>query len=224
VIATVSPLVWYTTRASGTVALVLLTATVVMGILTATRVGSPAVPRFAIGDLHRRVSLLALVFLAVHVLTAVVDTYVPIGLTSAVLPFTSPYKPLLVGLGTVAFDLLLAVIVTSLLRHRLPAHFWRGVHWLVYASWPVALVHGITIGTDLRFAWMDILVASCIVAVLVALGWRFYADPHRGGLQTARARGVPKDRDRGTQAERLVARSASRPTGQMNRTVGAKGR
>jgi methionine sulfoxide reductase heme-binding subunit len=221
VIAAVSPFVWYVTRASGTVALVLLTATVVLGIVTATRVGTSAVPRFALGDMHRRVSLLALVFLTLHVLTAVLDTYVPIGLTAAVVPFSSHYKPLLVGLGTVAFDLLLAVVITSLLRYRVAANFWRGVHWLVYASWPVALVHCITIGTDLRFGWMDVLVGSCIVAVLVALVWRVHADPHRGGLQTARVRSVATGSQQRSQG-RLVARSSSRGAGQLSRTTGAR--
>jgi DMSO/TMAO reductase YedYZ heme-binding membrane subunit len=186
--ATVSPYLWYTTRATGTVALVLLSATMVLGMLTATRVGGTAVPRFAVGELHRRVSLLSMVFLAVHIFTAVVDTYVPIGWWAAVVPFTSHYQPLYVGLGAVAFDLLLAVLATSLLRSRLPAPWWRGVHWLVYACWPVAVVHAVLTGTDLRFGWMDVVVACCILSVLVALGWRLYAHPHRGGLRTARQR------------------------------------
>jgi predicted ferric reductase len=186
--AAASPLVWYTTRATGAVALVLLTGTVALGILTATRVRTTSMPRFAVTDLHRRISLLSLAFLVVHILTAALDSFVHIGLLAAVVPFASHYRPLVVGLGTVAFDLLLAVVATSLLRNRLPANLWRGVHWLVYASWPVALLHGITSGTDIRFGWMDGLVAVCVISVLAALAWRFYAEPHRGGLRTARNR------------------------------------
>jgi sulfoxide reductase heme-binding subunit YedZ len=184
-IALTTPLLWYTTRASGTVALVLLTATVVLGILTTTRASTSAVPKFAISDLHRRVSLLAMVFLGIHILTAVIDTFVPIGLVATVVPFTSAYSPFWVGLGTVAFDLLLAVVATSLLRQRIGARSFRAVHWLVYLSWPVAVAHGIGVGTDLRFGWMQILVAAGLVSVLIALAWRIRAHPYRGGHRTA---------------------------------------
>ncbi|MGP8059774.1 MAG: ferric reductase-like transmembrane domain-containing protein [Acidimicrobiales bacterium] len=184
-LALTTPLLWYTTRASGTVALVLLTATVVLGILTTTRTSTSAVPKFAISDLHRRVSLLAMVFLGIHIFTAIIDTFVPIGLTATVVPFASKYSPFWVGLGTVAFDLLLAVLVTSLLRQRISAGAFRAVHWLVYISWPVAVAHAIGVGTDLRFGWMQILVAVCLVSVLAALAWRIRAHPYRGGHRTA---------------------------------------
>ena len=115
-IALTSPLVWYSTRATGTVALVLLTAAMVLGILTAVRAGSTALPRFAVSDLHRRVSLVAGIFVLLHVATAVVDTFVPLGWPSLVVPFTSHYRPFWVGTGTIAFDLLVAVTATSLLR------------------------------------------------------------------------------------------------------------
>jgi len=222
VLAATSPFIWYTTRATGTVALVLLTATMVLGILTTTRAGSDGLPRFAVADLHRRISLIALVFLGLHILTAVADTYVPIGWWSVVVPFTSVYKPLWVGLGTVAFDLLLAVAVTSMLRGVFSARAWRAVHWLAYACWPVAVAHGIGVGTDLRFGWMQALVALCIVSVLVALGWRVWAHPYRGGHRTA----VPRGRGPGATTpgapvpradDRLVATSRAprrgRPTG-----------
>jgi len=184
-LALTTPLIWYTTRATGTVALVLLTATVVLGILTTTRASTSGVPKFAVSDLHRRVSLLAMLFLGIHIFTAVIDTFVPIGLVAAAVPFTSKYSPFWVGLGTVAFDLLLAVVATSLLRQRISARTFRGVHWLVYASWPVAVAHGIGVGTDLRFSWMQVLVAACLVSVLCALAWRIRAHPYRGGHRTA---------------------------------------
>lgn len=184
-LATTSPLFWYTTRATGTVALLLLTGAVMLGILTATRVATTAVPRFAVSELHRRVSLLSMVFLAVHVVTAAMDTFVPIGWAAIVVPFTSSYRTFWVGLGAVSFDLLLAIVGTSLLRNRISAGAWRGVHWLVYASWPVALLHSVGTGTDLRFSWMDLVVGLCVLAVAAAGAWRLWAHPHRGGLRTA---------------------------------------
>ena len=180
-IALTSPLVWYSTRATGTVALVLLTAAMVLGILTAVRAGSTALPRFAVSDLHRRVSLVAGIFVLLHVATAVVDTFVPLGWPSLVVPFTSHYRPFWVGTGTIAFDLLVAVTATSLLRRRIGARLWRVVHWAVYACWPVAVAHGIGTGTDLRFGWMQILVGTCCASVLAAAVARVAVDPHRPG-------------------------------------------
>src|ERR1035437_1399824 len=111
--------IWYTMRATGVVALVLLTGTMVLGILTAGRAKTRSWPAFAQADLHKRVSLLAMVFLVFHVLTAVVDTYVSVGWLSVVVPFASPYRPLWTGLGTVGVDLMLAVAVSSALRQRI---------------------------------------------------------------------------------------------------------
>ena len=174
-IAASSPLQWYTTRATGVVALVLLSASVVLGVLTSVRYGTPRWPRFAWQDLHKRVSLLALVFVGLHVVTTVTDTYAPIGWVSVFVPFTSSYRRLWLGLGTVSFDLLLAVTVSSLLRRRIPARLWRALHWLTYASWPVALVHGLGTGTDPRLGWMVLLTIGCVTAVLAAVGWRLVA-------------------------------------------------
>lgn len=207
-----SPWLWYTTRATGTVALVLLTASVVCGILTATRAGNPLVPRFAVAELHRRLALLGFTFLCVHVLTAVADTYVPIGWWATVVPFTSSYRPLWIGLGAVAVDLLLVVLVTSVLRSRVGPRVFRAVHWLVYACWPVAVLHAIGAGTDLRFGWMQVLAGVCILAVLVAVGWRIAEDPHRG-----RATAEPRRPALDPGATRLVAGS-TRPAGRSTRT------
>lgn len=163
---------WYLSRATGIVALVLFTGTMVLGVLTATR-GTPRfVPRFVRQELHRRLSLLSLVFLAVHILTALLDSYVHIGWLAAVVPFVSPYQPLWIGLGTVAVDLMLALVVSSLLRPRLNARVWRAIHWLAYACWPIAIAHTIGLGTDLRLGWVTLLTVACIAVVVGAAGWR----------------------------------------------------
>ncbi|MGA2521613.1 MAG: ferric reductase-like transmembrane domain-containing protein [Acidimicrobiales bacterium] len=167
-----SPVLWYATRATGIVALVLLTVTTVLGIVTANRVATRSWPGFALQDLHRRVSLTAMVFLGAHILTSVMDTYVNIGWTAVVVPFASSYKRLWVALGAVGLDLLLAVAVTSILRHRLPARLWRGVHWLAYGSWPVALAHAFGMGTDMATPWVLGLAVVCIVAVTGSALWR----------------------------------------------------
>ena len=137
---TSSTALWYASRATGVVALVLLTVVVVLGILVNRRGRLPGLPRFATTSLHRSMSLLAVAFTAVHVLTAIADPYVAIGIAAAVIPFTSAYKPLWIGLGAVSLDIIAALIVTSLARARIGRRTWRAVHWLAYASWPVALV------------------------------------------------------------------------------------
>ena len=166
-----SPL-WYATRATGVVALVLLTAVVVLGVAGTARFATPRWPRLVTAGLHRNLSLLAVAFVAAHVLTTVLDSYAPIGWISTVIPFTSPYRTLWLGLGTVAFDLLLAVVVSSLLRVHLGYPAWRAVHWLGYASWPVALWHGLGTGTDSKLSWLLALDAASVIAVAAALVWR----------------------------------------------------
>jgi len=163
-----SPL-WYLTRGTGLVTLLLLTASVVLGVLQVQRWGSP---RFVVVSLHRAISLLVVVFLVVHVLTAVLDGYAPIRLVDAVLPFAGSYRPIWLGLGALALDMIVALTVTSLLRRRLGLAAWRAVHWIAYACWPIALVHGWGTGSDTRTTWMLTITLACAAAVLGAIAWR----------------------------------------------------
>ncbi len=169
---------WYLTRGTGAVALVLLTFSVVIGIAGPLRVTIYNWPRFAIDVVHRDVSLLAIVLLAVHILTSVLDGFAPISLTAAVVPFISGYRPFWLGLGAVAFDLLLAIAITSLVRRRLGYQRWRAVHWLAYASWPIAVLHGLGTGTDTKVWWMLALTAACVAAVVISVCARIaFAEP-----------------------------------------------
>jgi methionine sulfoxide reductase heme-binding subunit len=182
--ATSSVDLWYATRATGVVALVLLTLTVALGILTAGRASSASWPAFVFSDLHKRVSVLAVVFLILHVLTAVVDTYVDVGWASVVVPFSSGYQPLWTGLGTAGLDLLAAVTVSSALRQRISARVWRAVHWLAYGSWPLAMAHAIGEGTDGFALWMDAPAGVCVMAVAASAVWRI-ARHRRARVQAA---------------------------------------
>ena len=162
---------WYLTRGSGVVALVLLTASVLLGILSSLGARTNRWPRFAVGGAHKNLTLLSVVFVGFHVVTTVADGYAPIRLTDAVVPFASPYRPVWLGLGAVAFDLLLALVITSYLRHRIGFRTWRGVHWLAYCAWPVALLHSLGTGSDARTSWLFLLtIGSLAVVALAALG------------------------------------------------------
>ena len=161
---------WYVTRSTGTVAQVLLTISVVLGVMSSVRFSAgPRWPRFAIDSLHRDTSLLAIAFVVVHVVTTVLDGFAPVSLIDGIIPFRSPYRPLWLGLGTVSFDLMIALVVTSLLRRRLGYRPWRLIHWLAYVSWPVAVLHGLGTGSDAKSAWLLGLTIVCVAAVLVAV-------------------------------------------------------
>jgi methionine sulfoxide reductase heme-binding subunit len=172
---TASSAPWYFSRATGVVCLVLLTGVVVLGVLVNRGLSLPGLPKFAVTGLHRSISLLSVVFLGIHVATAVFDPYVSIGVTAAFVPFVSSYQPLWMGLGAVSLDLLAAIIVTSLLRARMGRRPWRAVHLLAYASWPIAVVHGVGAGPDLMHGWGVALTAVCLLAGTTAAAWRLGA-------------------------------------------------
>jgi sulfoxide reductase heme-binding subunit YedZ len=168
---------WYVTRGLGVAALLLLTASVALGVVTTVRWRSVRWPRFVTAGLHRNLTLLAICFVAGHVVTTVLDGYTSIGLQDAVIPFISPYRPIWLGLGAVAFDLLLALVATSLLRDRIGYRFWRYIHWLAYASWPVALVHALGTGSDAQVGWLQLVGAGSVAVVVLAALLRFGLRP-----------------------------------------------
>jgi DMSO/TMAO reductase YedYZ heme-binding membrane subunit len=168
-LATATPsALWYVTRGTGVVALLLLTSVLLLGVLGASRWRGERLPRFLVQGLHRNLTLLSIAFVVVHVVTTVADGFAPIALRDALVPFASPYRPLWLGLGAVAFDLLLALTLTSLLRARIGVRAWRALHWLAYVSWPLALLHALGTGSDARVGWMEILAALCTGAVALA--------------------------------------------------------
>jgi hypothetical protein len=183
-----SPL-WYLSRGTGAVTLVLLTATVVLGIAGTLR-WRPAggVPRFLVDGLHRNISLLVVVLLAVHVLTAVLDPFAHLRALDAIVPLASSYRPLWLGFGALALDMLIALVVTSMVRARLGLRAWRTLHWIAYACWPVALLHGLGTGTDASTPWLQALAALCAVAVAAAVATRLVRSP--GASVALRAGGL----------------------------------
>ena len=188
---------WYTARGAGVVSLLLLSAVVVLGLLSRLRVESATWPRFLSVDLHRNLSLLSVAFLAIHIVTAVVDPFTSLGLAPVLLPFVSGYRRVWLGLGTAAFELIVAIVITSLLRRRLGLRAWRGIHWLSYAAWPIAVIHGIGTGTDAFSTWLMGLTVACVAAVLAAAAWRAVAAP-ADPLAAARRLAAARHRAGGT--------------------------
>lgn len=164
---------WYVSRGTGLVCLVLLSGTVVLGALNSGRAVTRRWPRFAVAAVHRNLSLLALAFLAVHVATSIIDTYAGIRWLDAMVPFGSGYRPFWLGLGAVSSDLFIALVVTSLARPRINPKVWRLVHWCAYACWPLAVIHGFGTGTtDNRITWVIWANIACVVACVLAVVWR----------------------------------------------------
>ena len=163
---------WWLTRGTGLVSLVLLTLVLVLGIAQVQRWAPRRWPTFVVGALHRNASLLAVVFLGVHIASAVVDSYAPIPWAAAVFPFTSDYRPIWLGLGAIAFDLIVALIVTSLIRARLSYRTWKIVHWAAYACWPIAFVHGLGTGSDGTTWWVLAIDLMSLAAIVAAIAWR----------------------------------------------------
>jgi predicted ferric reductase len=165
--------VWYLMRGSGMVALVLFTMTTVLGVVGVSRWETSRWPRLVTGSLHRNLSLLALCFLGLHVATALVDQWVGLNWIGAVVPFVSTYRPLWVGMGVVAADLLLAVMATSLLRRHIGFTTWRFVHWGAWLMWPLAVAHAFGSGTDTTKGWGLVLALACVGVVVAAAIYRF---------------------------------------------------
>jgi predicted ferric reductase len=167
-----APVLWYANRASGFVLLVLLTLATVAGILAAIAPGSTGWPRMATQALHRNVALLAMAFLVVHIATAVADEFVDIRWWHALMPFASAYDRAWLGLGVVAVDLFVAILVTTAIRRRLGHGPWRAVHVSAYAAWAFGAAHGVGIGTDGTTKWGLALTVICLTAIAVATGAR----------------------------------------------------
>jgi hypothetical protein len=180
---------WYLTRGTGTIALILLTLSVALGVANIRRIRTERIPRFVLDAVHRNVSLLAMAFLLVHIVTSLLDGFAPISLLDVVIPFGSAYRPLWLGFGAVAFDLMVAIVITSLLRQRFGYRAWRVTHWAAYASWPVALLHGLGTGSDTKAGWMLVIVGGSVIVMIVAVVARVTAGwpDHAGGRLAALA-------------------------------------
>jgi methionine sulfoxide reductase heme-binding subunit len=185
----VSEAFWALGRASGVVLLVLMTVSMLLG--TVTRSGRPLLrlPRFGVVLAHRNIALLSVVFLAVHVGSLLLDPYAQLRLVDVLIPFAAAKSPLAVGLGTTALDLMLAVTVTALVRRWIGRRVFRAVHWASYALWPIAVLHGVTNGSDGRSGPFLVLSAVAAVLVLAAVVWRMtegFVEHRRNRTEPAR--------------------------------------
>jgi len=177
---------WFVARGSGIVSLLMVTASVCFGLLTVSRFWHETWPRFFNLEMHRRVSLLAIAFNLVHITTAVLDPFAKLGWSSALVPLISTYRPIPVAMGVVSMYLFIALIITGLLRSRMPQGLWRAIHWTSYAMWPLALAHSFLAGSDAGSLWMLAIGGISLGAAGACLLLRISTwDQHRGRLEDA---------------------------------------
>jgi predicted ferric reductase len=173
--------IWLTARGAGLAALVLLTWSTVLGAFVSR--GGAAQPdpkparRYIVQYLHRSLAGLGLGVLVLHIGTVLADSYAHVGVTGALVPFTSGYRATAVALGTIAAYALVAVSVLGLARGRMAsspraARAWRRLHGLAYVGWATAMLHGFAAGTDSSVPWVRQLYALCFVAVLGSVAVR----------------------------------------------------
>lgn len=161
-------LLWTLGRGAGAAAFLLLTASMLLGILSWSRFTRPTWPRVATTRLHRNLSLLGLGFVGAHLMTMLLDRYAHVEPIDVVVPFGAGYEPLWVGLGTIALWLVVVLNATSLAQRSLGWRRWRAIHWVAYACWPVAALHAVGAGSDARSAWLLGVLATSIALVVPA--------------------------------------------------------
>lgn len=167
---------WALGRGTGITALAFLTVAVALGIATRSGRRLAALPRFAVADVHRFAALAATALVGLHLVLLYFDPYAQLRLVDFAVPFLGVYRPFWLGVGTLAVDVLVVLVLTSLLRHRLGVRAFRVVHWTAYALWPIALAHALGNGTDAGHAWFLTLTGLCVLTVGAALTWRLRAD------------------------------------------------
>jgi predicted ferric reductase len=167
---------WAIGRGCGITALAFLTVSVALGIGTRSGRSLLALPRFAVADVHRFAALAGSLLVVLHMALLFLDPYAQLRVVDFVAPFLGAYRPLWQGLGTLAFDLIVVVVLTSLLRHRLGLRAFRVVHWITYVLWPIALAHALGNGTDTHHVWFQAFAGCCALTVYAAAVWRLQAN------------------------------------------------
>jgi sulfoxide reductase heme-binding subunit YedZ len=186
------PTFWLLARATGFTAYLLLTASVLAGLVLKSRPFTALKPATAT-DLHRTLAALSLGALAAHGLALVVDGAIDIGIGALLVPGLAPYRPFWTATGVVAGELMLLVYASFSLRRRIGQKNWRRLHYVTFAVFALSTAHGLMAGTDSSAPWAISLYLGAVGAVAFATAWRVLVPPAR-----------PKPRPRPTQSPNPV--------------------
>lgn len=173
------PTFWLEARASGLLAYLLLTCSVLAGLLLKSRPFGSVPKPASVTDVHRFLALLAIAATAVHGITLVLDRSITITFAALVVPGWIPYRPLATGIGVVAAELMVVVYASFSQRKRIGARNWRRLHWATYGVFAAMVVHGAGSGTDTKEAWVRGLYAVTVGLVVAASFWRGAVPPRR---------------------------------------------
>lgn len=173
------PTFWIIARATGLTAYVLLTLSVLAGLIVKARPLGRALKTASVTDTHRFLSLLALGSIAVHGLALVLDKTVRISLAALVVPGLAGYRPVATGLGVVAAELAVLIIVSFRFRRQIGHRNWRRLHWATYLVFVFATAHGLAAGTDSAHRWTTALYLAATFSVAAATAWRALTTPTR---------------------------------------------
>lgn len=182
------PTFWILARASGLTAYVLITLSMLAGLVIKSRPFGRAVKPASVVDVHRFLTVLALGAVAIHAAALVLDSTVHISLAALLVPGLAAYRPLWTGLGVVAADLAVLIWISFPLRKRIGTRAWRKLHWFTYAVFALATAHGLLAGTDSAQPWAFDLYLGAVGTVAFATAWRGLVRPTRPRASKAPAR------------------------------------
>jgi len=174
------PTFWLLARASGLTAYVLVTASILAGLVLKSRPFGRRLKTASVTDVHRFLALLGLGMLALHGVSIALDQSIRMPLAALFVPGASPYRPFAVSLGVLAAELMVLVYASFSLRKWIGTRNWRRLHWATYLVFALATVHGLAAGTDSGTTWALGLYGGATGAVLAATGWRALVPPRKG--------------------------------------------
>jgi methionine sulfoxide reductase heme-binding subunit len=169
---------WLVSRASGLVAVVLVSVSVLLGLAMAARAVPPRRKRSAVA-LHEHLALVALVAIAVHGAALLGDGWLRPGVAGITIPFALSYRPAFTAAGIVAGYLALLLGPSFYLRRRLGARAWRRLHRATPLVWGLALIHTLGAGSDAASLWLRGLVLAPVVPMAYLLVLRVLGGPRR---------------------------------------------
>ena len=157
---------WYVTRAAGIIAYLLLWLSTIWGLAVASKIFDPLLQRAFTYDMHQFISLLAMGFVALHVVVLVGDKYLPFSWAQVLVPFIAPYRPIWVGVGQIALYLTILVTVTFYIRRWIGQKTFRAIHLASFLSFGGSALHGLTAGTDSPLTTVQLMYALTTLSVV----------------------------------------------------------
>lgn len=183
---------WILGRATGMVGVILLSLAAAMGLALSMKASSPRFPRWLTTDLHRYVTILAVVVSVVHLVVLWLDSQSGLSALSLVIPFISAWDPVAVGIGVLGLEITLVVWLTTRLRDRMGYRLWQVIHRTASVGWVLVIAHGLMAGTDTRAAWAIVTYAACAGMVMGLMVPRMVISNRTGtrGAMASDARGA----------------------------------